>query len=88
MNIEYLRVGDNIKQFFEENIKEKLRVLTEELTKAEGIEDKTTLSRKNEHLEWFEGMICATSVTTNKEFFSHLVMCLLHFYRVGNDMPN
>lgn len=66
VNIDVLRTGDLVKQFFDEKIKEKLQVLcsavvqkslTKEQSKSDVLSiDKTEFSTRDQDPEWFSGM--------------------------------
>lgn len=53
MNDEYLSAGEKVQEFFTEKMKNKVFKLAEVLRGIDG--DKTKLSAKAEHPEWFEG---------------------------------
>lgn len=59
MNEEYLKAGEKVQEFFTEKMKTKVFKLAEVL---KGIDnEKTKLSNRAEHPEWFEGE-CKCSV--------------------------
>lgn len=65
VNIDILRAADVVQKFFDENIKEKVRVLSEVLIKRKG-EDKSKLSQRSEDPAWFSGL--ETNAQTKEEF--------------------
>lgn len=57
VNIDVLRAGEEVKEFFDENIKEKVKVLAQAISKTQSSEDKTKLSLRSEDPDWFIGML-------------------------------
>lgn len=55
LNLECLKAGELVNQFFTENIKEKVRELAKVLDEEDG--DKTLVSKKVEDPEWFAGIL-------------------------------
>nr|XP_018896531.1 PREDICTED: DNA fragmentation factor subunit beta [Bemisia tabaci] len=64
LNLECLKAGELVNQFFTENIKEKVRELAKVLDEEDG--DKTLVSKKVEDPEWFAGL--DTNSTTKEDF--------------------
>ena len=56
VNIDILRAGDRVEHFFDENIKEKVRVLAEVLIKRKE-KDKSKISHRSEDPDWFSGIL-------------------------------
>lgn len=50
-----LRAGEIVKEFMDENLKEKVRILAEVINKQDKGKSKVTLSSKDEDPDWFIG---------------------------------
>ncbi|XP_054275503.1 DNA fragmentation factor subunit beta-like [Macrosteles quadrilineatus] len=66
VNIDFLRAGEKVREFFDENIKEKVRVLAEVLSDKKSTDCKTFFSRKDDDPDWFLGL--ETNATTKEAF--------------------
>lgn len=55
VNSEFLRTGQMVKGFFDENIKEKVRILANYLMQSGDAEDNTIKSSRKDDPKWFEG---------------------------------
>lgn len=89
INVEYLRAGESIKQFFDENLKEKLKALSDGLKEFEEsgkIEDKTLASKRKDHPQWFEGL--ETNSNTKEDFLKRRCKDRIsgYFYKASSDL--
>uniref|UniRef100_A0A1B6D4X6 CIDE-N domain-containing protein n=1 Tax=Clastoptera arizonana TaxID=38151 RepID=A0A1B6D4X6_9HEMI len=66
VNIDLLRAGEEVKNFFDEHLKEKVKVLVQAINNVKGNEDKTKLSSRNEDPDWFIGV--ETNATSKEAF--------------------
>ncbi|XP_034946067.1 DNA fragmentation factor subunit beta isoform X2 [Chelonus insularis] len=65
VNIDYLTAGEQASKFLSDNLKRKIAILHSVLNRDDS---KTTLSRREDHPEWFRGL--ETNITT-KEAYMH-----------------
>nr|XP_014281671.1 DNA fragmentation factor subunit beta isoform X2 [Halyomorpha halys] len=86
VNIEFLRTGQMVKGFFDENVKEKVRILANYLLKSGDAEDNTLKSSRKDDPKWFEGL--ETNYTSKEAFLRRRCKDRIsgYFYKAKSDL--